>query len=313
MEKKLPASLPFLSLVLAVAVVSVWGFNFVAVKVALLQIPPITLCALRFLCASVPAIFLCPKPNIPLKFLFGYGLITFALQFALLFCGIAAGVTPGIAALISQLQVFFALFFAYLFMQQTLNRWQLIGALISALGIIVIGLHREGSCTLIGLVLLVCSALVWGLGNLISTQLKRVNMLSLVVWSSFIALFPLTGLAFLLEQPLTVVSHLQQLDAITYWALAYIILASTYFAYSGWSWLLSTYPVANIAPFALLSPIVALLSSSLLLGEAFESWKILSALLVIAGLSLNVFGLKLANWLSTLDVVDTLDDATTPQ
>lgn len=291
--------LPPLSLLLAIAVVSIWGFNFITVKVALDQIPPVTLCALRFLFASFPAIFFIARPNAPFGWIVGYGLITFALQFTLLFAGINAGVTPGIAALISQIQVFFAMFFACLLTRQTLTRWQLLGAMVSVSGIIVIAFHRQGSCTLLGLVLLLTSAMVWGLGNLISTQLKQVNMFSVVVWSSFIAMFPLMGLAFLLEQPLDVLTHFNELSGLTLISLAYIVYLSTYFSYSGWSWLLSQYSVASIAPFALLSPIVALFSSSILMDESFETWKVCSALLVMLGLSINVFDQRLMGWVKT--------------
>lgn len=291
--------MPLLSLMLAILISILWGLNFVMVKICLLQIPPVTLCALRFLFTAIPAVFFTPKPKAPWRWVASYGLITFAIQFSLLFMGVAAGVSPGVAALITQLQVFFAIFFAYLLTRQNLSRWQLIGALVSFSGVVVIGFHGEGSCTSLGLALLLAAAVLWGLGNTVSTQLKGVNMFSLVIWSSAIAAVPLTIVSILFEDALPLFYHANQLTWQTLLALAYIVYAATYFCYTGWSWLMSKYPVATIAPFALLCPIVALLSSSVLFDESFESWKIISAVLVMAGLTLNVFGEQLFNMLTS--------------
>ncbi|OYU99464.1 MAG: O-acetylserine/cysteine exporter, partial [Verrucomicrobiales bacterium VVV1] len=81
------AALPFRHLCLALVVVSIWGANFVAVKIALMELPPLLLCALRFVVVVVPAIFFVPRPAVTLRQLLLYGLTMFALQFAFLFTG----------------------------------------------------------------------------------------------------------------------------------------------------------------------------------------------------------------------------------
>jgi O-acetylserine/cysteine efflux transporter len=72
--------------------------------------------------------------------------------------------------------------------------------------------------------------------------------------------------------------------------VAYIVYLSTLVAYSLWSWLLARHPATTVTPFALLVPVFGMLSSALLLGEPLPAWKLAAAALVIAGLSLNVFG-----------------------
>ena len=288
-----PSSLPAASLFLAILVASAWGFNFIMVKTSLEEIPTITLCALRFFLAAFPALFFVPRPKTRIVYILGYGLMTFALQFTLLFAGIAAGVAPGMAALISQLRVFFAIFLAWIFLRQTVSIWQMAGALIALTGIAILFMHHEGQFSLIGFSLILLASLCWGFGNLISTKLKDVNMFSLIVWSSFIACIPLTVLAFILESPLTLLMHPERLKISTFLSLAYITYASTYFGYSCWSWLLSRHSFAMVSPFALLCPIVAMLCSALILDEPLESWKLLSAILVIAGLAMNTFGQRI--------------------
>lgn len=302
----MPHALTLNSFLLALGVSVIWGVNFVIVKIGLNEIPPITLCVLRFFFVSIPLIFFIPKPKISWKYIISYGLITFALQFIFLFAGIAAGVAPGIAALITQSQVFFAIFFAYIFAHQRIGRWQIMGAIVSFSGIAVISLHHDGNCTLSGLILLLVGAVLWGLGNVISTRLRDINMLSLVIWSSFVAILPTFAAALIFESPLQIILHPQQLHGLSFLSLAYITLLSTHFGYTSWSWLCSRYPIAIITPFALLSPIIAVCCSSLLFHESFESWKVLAAFLVLMGLCINLFGQKLFDWSAAL-VTDSID------
>jgi O-acetylserine/cysteine efflux transporter len=285
--------LPFWSFLLALGVAFVWGLNFVMVKIGLAQIPPLTFCALRFLFASIPAIFLLPKPKAQWKYIIGYGLMTFALQFSLLFAGLAAGVSAGVGALILQSQVFFAIFFACLFMKQTLAGWHILGSIVSFAGVSLIALHGNIDCSMLGFGLLLASAISWGLGNCISVNLKNENMLSLVVWGSFVAFFPLAIIAFWIEKPLPLFSQFSTLTFSTLGALLYVTYASTYFGYGVWSWLLSRHPTASITPFALLCPIVAMCASSYWLLETFDLWKINAAVLVIVGLVINTLGQSL--------------------
>ena len=52
---------------LAVVVAVIWGFNFVMIKAGLDELPPILLCALRFIFAAFPAVFFMRRPNIPFR------------------------------------------------------------------------------------------------------------------------------------------------------------------------------------------------------------------------------------------------------
>jgi O-acetylserine/cysteine efflux transporter len=274
-------------------VIIIWGINFIMVKISLVDIPPLTLCALRFFLASIPAIFFVPLPNDAWNDVIKYGLLTFAIQFACLFAGINAGVSPGIAALICQIQVFFAIFFACLFAKQSVNSWQIIGATIAFAGIVLILIHNQGDCSLVGFIYLVFASIAWGLGNLISVKLSNTNMFALVVWSSFIAFFPILILALYFENPVAIFIHKNDIRPITWFAVSFITYGSTHFGYGCWSWLLNKYPTGAIAPFALLCPIVAFIASAIYFNEEFGRWKLIAAMLVFLGLLINSFGKKI--------------------
>ena len=77
--------LPLRHFFLALAVVAVWGTNFVVIKLALGQLPPLLFGALRFAFALLPAVFFLRRPAVPWANLAGYGLLIGAGQFGLLY------------------------------------------------------------------------------------------------------------------------------------------------------------------------------------------------------------------------------------
>jgi len=277
-------------LALALLVVLVWGFNFVVIKVGLEGVPPLLLCFARFFLTSIPAIFFVKFPSASVKMIILYGLIMFALQFALLFMGMYAGVAPGIASLLLQVHVFFTGLLAVLFLDEKLNRWQGIGALLSFSGIGLIGMNITGHVTATGFFLVVGAAMSWSVGNLLSKKIGKVNMIALVVWGSLIAWPPLLAISCFLEGPDRLISTLAHISWTSIGSILYITYLSTLFGFGIWSWLLHQYRLPTIAPFTMLVPIVALLSSALVLGEPLESWKVVAAILVIAGVCTNLLG-----------------------
>jgi O-acetylserine/cysteine efflux transporter len=279
---------------LAILVVAIWGVNFVVIKVGLKEVPPILLCALRFFLAAFPAVFFIKRPAAPLRMVVGFGLVMFSLQFALLFSGMYAGTTAGLASLLLQVQVFFTVFLAVLFLAEKPSIWQIVGALVSFSGIGLVAANLGGEISIYGLLLIVAAAASWGLGNLISKKLGKVNMLALVVWGSLVAWPPLLALSFILEQNSWSVETISHISWLTIGAISYIVYPSTLLGFAAWSWLLSHYPAATVAPFTLLVPIFGFTASTLALGEPLSQWKINAATLVIVGLCINLFSSRIA-------------------
>lgn len=280
-------------LLLVLLVVAVWGFNFVAIEVGLHDMPPILFAAVRFVLAAFPFVLFVKPPRAPARLVIAYGLFTFVMQFAFLFSGMRLGVSAGLTSLILQLQVFFTIGVSSVVLGERPTAWQIVGALISFSGIAYVGLNVGGDVTLIGLACLIAAAASWAVGNVVSKQLGRVDMFSLVVWGSMIAWPPLLVLAWIME-PASSFSHLIHLPWPAIVALCYIVYLSTHLGYGIWGRLLSLYPAAAVAPFTLLVPIFGFLGSTLFLDETFDRWKLVAAILVLSGLCLNLFGSRLA-------------------
>lgn len=284
--------MPTSHLFLALLVVVIWGVNFVFVKLGLDEISPLLLCALRFLFASVPAVFFIKPPAVPFKIIATYGLVMFALQFGLLFIGMNIGMPSGMASLIMQVQVFFSMFFAVVFMGEQPSFWQVVGALVSFMGIGLVALHFDAEVSFWGFILILAAAATWGVGNLITKKIKTTNMISVIVWGSFVACFPMFLFALLVEGPGSFLFTFEHITWRGAGALFYIVYVSTWIGYGVWNWLISRYPVGIVVPFTLLVPVVGILSSVLVFGEPFQIWKIEAGLLVIAGLCINVFSAR---------------------
>ncbi|HJE27870.1 EamA family transporter [Stutzerimonas nitrititolerans] len=277
-------------LLLALVVIVVWGMNFVVIKVGLEDIPPMLLGALRFMLAAFPAVFFIRRPQLPLRWLFAYGATISLGQFAFLFYAMNVGMPAGLASLVLQSQAFFTLFFAALFLGERLRASNLIGLLIAAGGLLLIGLQGDRSMTLAGFVLTICAASMWALGNIVTRKVGKVNLVGLVVWGSLIPPLPFLALSWLLEGPVRIETALRGIGLDSVLVLAYLSFGATILGYGLWSRLLSRYPAGTVAPFSLLVPVVGLTSAALLLDEHLGLLQTFGALLVMLGLVINVGG-----------------------
>jgi len=113
-------SMPVSHLLLALAVVFVWGTNFVVIRWGLDEFPPFLLAALRFAFSAFPFIFIIRRPQASWAALAAFGLFLGAGQFGLLFYAMRADVTPGLASLIMQTQVFFTIGLAMVLQRERL-------------------------------------------------------------------------------------------------------------------------------------------------------------------------------------------------
>jgi O-acetylserine/cysteine efflux transporter len=154
----------------------------------------------------------------------------------------------------------------------------------------VIGLQGGHSMSVAGFVLTLCAACMWALGNIVTKKVGKVDLVGLVVWGSLIPPLPFFAAWYLFEGPQKMAAALTGISAMSIFAIVYLAFIATLLGYGLWSRLLSRYPASQVAPFSLLVPIVGLASASLLLDEQLTMAQIGGALLVMAGLAVNVFG-----------------------
>lgn len=284
------APLPLRHLLLALAVVAIWGSNFVVIKYALHTLPPMTLAVLRFSFAFVPACFFLRRPDVGWRNLGGYGLFIGVGQFGLLYLAMRSQISPGLASLVVQTQVFFTLLLAVRLRKERVLPAQWLGLALAAGGIALIASHTDGSTTPLGVAMVLAAAFSWACANLLTQRAGRIDMLAYVVWSSAFAVPPLLVLALLIDGPAQVAAGVAAADLGTWGAVLWQAVGNTLFGYGVWSWLLARHPAGRIVPMALLVPVFGLGSASLLMGEPMPGWKLVAAALVLGGLAINLFG-----------------------
>src|SRR5438034_1299477 len=151
-------------LALTLAVVALWGFSFVPIKVGLNEIPPFAFVAARFFFAAVPLVFFIKPPRMPLRYVVAYAFTIGLCQFGLLFLGMKLGMPAGLSSLVIQLQVFFTIGLGMAYLGDRLQRENAIGAAIATLGIVLLALHKietGANATFIGFLLVIAAAFAW--------------------------------------------------------------------------------------------------------------------------------------------------------
>lgn len=283
-----PEALSLRHALLALAVMAVWGSNFVVIHIGLAQMPPLLFAVLRFALTLLPAVFLLPRPTVPWRHLAAYGVLVGAGQFGFLYVAMSGHITPGLASLAVQTQVFFTIALAAVVSGERVRHYQGVALAVTVAGLLLILRHTDGQTTPLGLALVLAGAACWAGSNLVVRARPHVNMLAYVVWASLFALPPLLALSLLLEGWPAIRDGLAHADAATWAAVAWQAVGNTLFGYAVWGWLLARYPVATVAPMALLVPVFGMAASALWLGEPLQPWKLEAAGLVMAGLAVNL-------------------------
>lgn len=275
---------------LALAVVAVWGTNFVVIRVALNHLPPLILAALRFSFAFLPAAFFIKRPQVPWRNLAAYGVLIGLGQFGILFLAMTHFISPGLASLVVQTQVFFTIGLSMWLTKERVRLFQM-GALgLASVGLAVILLNTDGATTPLGLGLVLIAAMSWGTGNIVQRATPGVSSLGYVVWASLFSVPPLLALSLVFEGWPAIVRGVTHADAVTWAAVAWQSVGNTLFGYSAWGFLLARYPAATVSPWSLLVPVFGMGASAIVLSEALPGWKLIAAGLVIGGLAINVVG-----------------------
>lgn len=276
------------------AVVLIWGLNFVVMKLGLQGLSPMLLGALRFSVAALPLLLFVPLPKLPPRYLIGYGLAQGVGQFGLLFTALQLGMTAGMASVVMQTQAFFTLLLAAPLLGERALPRQWLGLAVALAGLVAIAsAHGQGpgQMTLIGFVLTLGAALMWAVSNLVSriaaAQHGSYDPLGFIVWSSLVPILPFFALAAWQDGPATLLQQLAGLDARGVGAVLYLALLATLLAYSLWTRLLQRHSPGRIVPWSLLVPVVGLWAAAAVFGEQPLPLQWLGTAAVLLGLLIN--------------------------
>jgi len=287
-----------IDLVSALGVVVIWGLNFVAMKFALRDFTPFQLGAARYVFAALPLVLVVKPPRLPARWLLWYGLSQGVGQFGLLFVALQAGMTAALASVLMQTQVFFTTLLGALLLQERIGRPLRIGLALAAIGLGCFALNfvggsSGGGTTLLGLVLNLGAAGMWGCSNIVARRAQQAHPnydpFQFVVWSSLVPILPFIAMSLLFDPA---ASRWQWLDArwSSWIGVCYLGWIATILAYGMWTGLFKRHAANRVAPFSLGVPVVGLAAGMGLLGERITPWQWAGIGFIVAALAAVMFG-----------------------
>jgi uncharacterized membrane protein len=187
-------------LLAALAVVVLWGVNFVAMKWGLRSFTPFQLGALRYLCAALPLVLLVQAPRLHWRWVLLFGAFQGVGQFGFLFVALQMGMTAALASVLLQTQVFFTALFGFGVLHERPGRPLVLGLALAGVGLLCFAMNHlqpgaaTAGTTLAGLLLTLCAAASWAASNIVSRLAQQAspgyNPLSFVIWSSLVPVLP---------------------------------------------------------------------------------------------------------------------------
>jgi O-acetylserine/cysteine efflux transporter len=269
---------------IAVLVAVIWGLAFVASRLALDELPPALMTALRFSIAAVPCLFV-PKPKISWPLLVAISFTLFLGQFLSQAYGIAHGVPVGLSSVIVQSQALFTIAFAVIAFREWPTPMQAAGITIATIGLLMICGTVGYDFSVSAFAVLMISPISFAIGNLLLRRAQGVPMFDLFAWLCLASAVPLFALAFASDGAAPTVQALIHMSLTTLLCMLALGGISTSIAYWLWGRLLRDYPAAEVVPFALLVPFVGSAASSIVFSERFGPLRLAGMLTVVGGIA----------------------------
>ncbi|HAM47076.1 MAG TPA: EamA family transporter [Alphaproteobacteria bacterium] len=273
---------PHIALILVITLI--WGFNFVAGKAGVNEIPPILFTGLRFLLLSVMLVPFLRIHRGQMWPIFVISMTMGGVHFALFYGGLAAAEDVSTVAIAVQLGVPFSTIMSILFLNEKVywRRWS--GIALSFLGVMVIGFDPKVFTYIEGLLLVVAAAFVGSIAMIFMRRLEDVPVFQLQAWIALLS-WPLLFLfSAIMEQ--------DQLDAIKSaswlgWSgVLYTAIGASLIGHAGMYYLLQRYEVTQTAPLTLLAPIWGVVFSVLLLGDTLTERMLIGGVMTLIGVGI---------------------------
>ncbi len=230
---------------------------------ALRELPPLLFAALRL---ALLAVVVAPWIRLPAdgqwRALLALGLFNGALNFGLSMASLK--LSPGLSApaIAQQCYVPMAALLAWGLLGERIG-WRTGAAIASSFaGVLVLGFDPSVLQAPLALALMLGSALSIALGTVATRRLHGVGALSAQGWTALIGLLPLLPASLAFEPG--GLAAMRAASAVAWSGVAYSALVSSLFGYGLYYVLVQRHPVAQVTPYMLLAPVMAVL-----LGIAF--------------------------------------------
>jgi drug/metabolite transporter (DMT)-like permease len=285
----------------------IWGSTWLAIKLGLRDLPPLTFAGLRFLIAAVVlfALVVAHRDRLPRSrrewALLGYtGFLTITLNYALVFWG-EQHISSGLAALLSATVPLFGLPLAHRYLEsEPMTLWKVSGVLLGVIGVAIIFSGQLGIGGPIALWasigIIVASLATAYAGVLIKAGGTHIQPSVLAGIQMAGGCIPLLVAGIALEgTPLRF--HWTPLALA---CLAYLAIVGSVVAFLMYYWLIRHTDVTGVLMIPLVTPLIAVMAGVFFGGETIGWHTAVGGLAIIGGTGLTMFRIAEAEEASTV-------------
>jgi drug/metabolite transporter (DMT)-like permease len=275
--------------------VIVWGASFIATKLALRDLAPVTVVWLRFaigvIILGIATIlrhqFKLPQKKELLYFsLLGFLGITFHQW--LQSTGLVTAQASTTAWIVATTPIFIAIL-SWLFLHEKINWVQIIGIILAAMGVILV-VSKGDISTLInnhfgepGDILVMISALNWAVFSILSARGLQKHPATQMMFYVMLIGWIFTSVLFFYNQNFADIKNLTWTSLIS---IGFLGIFCSGLAYIAWYDGLKAVPATQIGAFLYLEPLVAVFVAWLVLGEYMLSITLLGGVIILLGVRL---------------------------
>jgi drug/metabolite transporter (DMT)-like permease len=279
----------------------VWGSTYLAIRVVVETMPPMTSAAARFgLAAVLLAAILRVRRGPGALRVTGRQLSGAALVGVLLLTGgnglvmlaesgpPGAAVPSGVAALLVAMVPL--LIVVLRFAVRDRPHWTTVLGVVVGLGglaVLVAPTGGPAAAPLAGSLLVVAAAAAWSTGSFVASRISMPTDAFVATVHQMAA----GAVALLAVGALRGELHgfdVTQVSARSWWALAYLLVAGSLIAFTAYVWLLQSAPISLVATYAYVNPVVAVALGALFAAEPVTSRVLLGGLVIVVGVALVV-------------------------
>src|SRR6201986_79778 len=273
-----------IQMICAVAVPLLWGYQFVAIKVGVTELPPLFFLPPRFLTIALLVVPFVKRPTRQqLGPIVAISIFLGGLNFGLFYVGLGLG-SGSMSAVAYHLAPPSTVLLAWPLLAERPSLTTSAGVVLAFTGVVVLAAGPGLSANALPLLLVAGAAFAFAVSNVLTKRYGPFDPLMLMGWSSLLTVPQALSMSLLLEQGQ--LATLVTADERGWLALAYTIFIGGIAGFGLWFWLIGRCSMGRVAPFGLLLPVFALISSVLFLGDRMTPKLIVGGLLAISGVAI---------------------------
>lgn len=265
----------------AIFIAAVWGFNFIASKVALEVFSPMVANSLRF--AIVLAV-LFPFLRVvkgQMKLILWVAFLLGVMHFGLINLAVLLADGVGAISIAAQLGVPFSTILAVIVLNETVGWKRVVGIFLSFSGVIFLSFDPVIFTYWHALVVCTMAAFVYSICSILMRKMQDVSPLTTQAWVGLVACVGSVLISLAIDS-----GHVEQLTAArpeNWLAILYTGLGSSVIGHVGGNYLFKKYEISVVSPYFLVMPLFAIIGGIVMLDEPISVRVFIGGALTIVG------------------------------